>query len=662
VGFINATEALIAGAAAAAAVVALYFLKLKRREHVISSTLLWQRTLNDLTANSPFQKLRASLLLLLQLLLLAAAAFALARPMMNLAVSKGGDIILLIDVSSSMNSREAGGARLDLAKDAAKGIIQRMPKLDSMMILAFAGQCTVRRSFTSSKSDLERAVDQITPGEGTTNLEEALSVAIGMGRSRGIVGKDKQRIVILSDGGFEDPAKLKVDGHITAGGVRIFRSTERDAPPDLQESFEIPLQFVSVGKNTRNAAITHLDTRTTSGESAEIFVSVENFSSENIEAGLSLHDRGPDGKSNKLVNAVSISLEPKGSAEAKTSRVFQIPQIADTLLEFTLDVKDDLAADNNAWFPLRKPRRPSVLLVTNGNIFLKKALVPDGDQAHQFAEIRPADYPPGVSFDVTVFDNWAPPALEPGSYIFIGKPPPIKGVEPIGHVKRPVLLDWDHSHPLARFVDFNGVYLMRALHCKLPRHAREVVEGDRCPLIFAVSEIDTRVVCVAFDLIDDDGRLNTNWPFRISFPVFFSNAVSWLNPELYSSAGAAIPVGNPITFDLPADVRTASITNPSGREFTVEADKQRRVAFGKTHLPGPYRVHVEGKDDIWIAANVLSRKESDIAVRESFDWSGSEIGGTDAARETPSEIWKYFALLAVVFLMTEWYVYHRHGR
>lgn len=657
-GFINATEALIAGTAAAAAVLALYFLKLKRREHVVSSTLLWQRTINDLTANSPFQKLRSSILLFLQLLLLAMAAFALARPMMNLAGSKGGDIILLVDVSSSMNTKEAGGTRLDLAKNAAKGIIHRMPKLDSMMILTFAGQCTVRKSFTSSKSDLERAVDQIAPGEGATNLEEALSVAIGMGRSRGLVGKDKQRIVILSDGGFEDPADLKVDGHITATGIRIFRGKEPGSPTD---SFEIPLQFVSVGKSTRNAAITHLDTRTTAEDSAEIFVSVENFSDDSIEADLSLYDRGPDGKGDQLVNAVSISLEPKGKALAKTSRVFQIPQVADTLLEFTLDVSDDLPADNHAWIPLRKPRPPSVLLVTNGNIFLKKALAPDSDQA-QFAEISPDDYPSGISFDVTVFDNWAPAVLEPGSYIFIGKPPPIKGVEPIGYVEHPVVLDWDHSHPLARFLDFSRVELRRALHCKLPKHARQIVEGDRCPLIFAVSELDTRVVCVAFDVIDDEGRLNTTWPFYVSFPVFFSNAVSWLNPELYGSAGATIPVGSPITFNLPGDVGTATITNPSGREFKIEADKQRRVAFGKTHLPGPYRIRIEGKDDVWIAANVLSRKESDIAVRKSFDWSGSEISGTDAARETPREIWKYFALFAVAFLMTEWYVYHRHGR
>ena len=46
--FISGSLALILGSAATAAVVALYFLKLKRRDHVVSSTLLWRRSLNDL--------------------------------------------------------------------------------------------------------------------------------------------------------------------------------------------------------------------------------------------------------------------------------------------------------------------------------------------------------------------------------------------------------------------------------------------------------------------------------------------------------------------------------------------------------------------------------------------------------------------------------------
>ena len=48
-------------------IVAMYILKLRREEHTVSSTFLWQRMVRDVEANAPWQKLRRNLLLLLQL-------------------------------------------------------------------------------------------------------------------------------------------------------------------------------------------------------------------------------------------------------------------------------------------------------------------------------------------------------------------------------------------------------------------------------------------------------------------------------------------------------------------------------------------------------------------------------------------------------------------
>src|SRR6185436_8816807 len=85
------------GLSALAPIVALYFLKLKREERIVPSTLLWKKVIDDMQVNAPFQRLKYSLLLLLQLLLVALLAFALARPYLNLGGRAGVKTLMLID-------------------------------------------------------------------------------------------------------------------------------------------------------------------------------------------------------------------------------------------------------------------------------------------------------------------------------------------------------------------------------------------------------------------------------------------------------------------------------------------------------------------------------------------------------------------------------------
>src|ERR1700722_15634762 len=122
--FMNWGAALAGTAIAVPALLILYFLKLRRREMLVPSTLLWRKAIQDLQVNAPFQKLRRNLLLLLQLLLLLALLLALARPVLNYTPGAGPRSIILIDRSASMAATDISGkTRLDEAKRRAKDLV-----------------------------------------------------------------------------------------------------------------------------------------------------------------------------------------------------------------------------------------------------------------------------------------------------------------------------------------------------------------------------------------------------------------------------------------------------------------------------------------------------------------------------------------------------------
>src|SRR5918992_2049909 len=100
-------------------IVALYVLRLRRDERVVSSTYLWQQLVRDVEANAPWQRLRRSLLLLLQLLLAAALAFVVARPFAERPAGLSRDLVLVVDASASMRATDEFPDRLPAAKRAA---------------------------------------------------------------------------------------------------------------------------------------------------------------------------------------------------------------------------------------------------------------------------------------------------------------------------------------------------------------------------------------------------------------------------------------------------------------------------------------------------------------------------------------------------------------
>ena len=164
----------------APAIIILYLLKLRRTEAVVSSTMLWMKSLKDLTANAPFQRLRRNLLLLLQLIILFLAVAALSRPFLQVDGMTGSHYCLVIDHSASMQTMENGRTRLALAKEKALELIDTLEDGDKAMVVAFAENAIVQSEMSDDIQRLRAAVRAIAPTDTRSNIRDVMMIAASL--------------------------------------------------------------------------------------------------------------------------------------------------------------------------------------------------------------------------------------------------------------------------------------------------------------------------------------------------------------------------------------------------------------------------------------------------------------------------------------------------
>ncbi len=223
--FLSPWTALLAAGITVPLLVSLYFLKLRRRQMTVPTTLLWRKAIQDLQVNAPFQKLRRNLLLLLQLLILAALLLAMARPTTETTARPGQRIAIVIDHSASMNSTDGSPTRLDQARQAALDLIEAMSEggdesedgnghkgvhgANAAMIISFAERARVVQTFTSDITKLRRSVRGIQPTDQRSELGPALQL-IAPHAQKTSDGKDSLVVYVLTDGAVHKNAGTKL--------------------------------------------------------------------------------------------------------------------------------------------------------------------------------------------------------------------------------------------------------------------------------------------------------------------------------------------------------------------------------------------------------------------------------------------------------------------
>ncbi|MDQ3044720.1 MAG: VWA domain-containing protein, partial [Chloroflexota bacterium] len=190
-------------AALALPIIALYLLKIRRREQVVSSTLLWDRLARDLEANAPWQRFRPNWLLLLQLLALAALVLALSRPFLRVDAALADSVALVIDTSASMGATDIEGGRIAAAKRLADDLIDGLPSGGQMLLIAAGAQARVIQPMTTDRQALSDAIADMQVEQGGAAIDDALMLAVAAAARL-----PRSEIMLISDGGV-DPGLLR---------------------------------------------------------------------------------------------------------------------------------------------------------------------------------------------------------------------------------------------------------------------------------------------------------------------------------------------------------------------------------------------------------------------------------------------------------------------
>ncbi len=208
----------VAALAAAYVVVAL-----RRRVYAVRFTNL--ALLKSVAPRSPGWRRHlaatASLLGLLSLVL------AMARPTAEVRLPRErATVMVVIDVSLSMQATDVRPTRITAARTAAKQFISELPTTFNVGLVSFAGTAAVAVSPTRDRASVREGIDGLQLAESTAT-GEAVFAALGAIKAvpaDGARGPAPGRIVLLSDG-FRTVGRTNAEATAAANAAHIPVST-----------------------------------------------------------------------------------------------------------------------------------------------------------------------------------------------------------------------------------------------------------------------------------------------------------------------------------------------------------------------------------------------------------------------------------------------------
>lgn len=572
----------------------LYILKRKYREEVISSTLLWSEVYKNTRANTPWEKFRKNIMLLLQILIFLALILSLMKPFLNFGGKSYKNLIIVIDNTASMNIQYGNSTRLEEAKRLSKELINSTKEETNTFIITFDNSPKLLQKEETNKEKITKAIESIEKTYYQGNISDSINFIKAIGQSI----EEDYEVILFSD------------KEISLG--------------DLNGT------VVSLGNTGLNGSIDNISHKFLE-DKIKVIATVTNRGSEVYEGDFSLYD------GDKLIAVEALNLNV-GDNKTLT---FDIPSIDNEVLRGELSRHDLLAEDNIYYHVLGNKKVNKILLVTDQNLFLERALN-NIRNSEVYKTNSLSNLSRGDTYDLYVFDNVTPSTMpSSGSILFIN---------PSSNEYFKVLEGGQGSEAKAvegevsNYLDSLTFTLAKYNEIDVPYYGRSFIDVDEATVGFKGTINNRNIAALSFDLHNSDFVLKKEFPILIYElgENLISNGMT--GKSNYKYGEKIIANGNNLNSVM-------TITSPNKESFEINSGEEVK---GNIQL-GVYKLETENEKELF-SVNYPSEGESDI--------SKGSIGEIKNATKEINlkrgfDLSPIFILLAILIVALEWTMYKK---
>ena len=615
-------------------VVALHFLRLRRHTHRVPSIMLWHSTDEDRRANVPFQRLRNLFLLMLQVLFLLLATLSIARPALRRPGFMPGRAILIVDNSASMSATETEQPRLALAKQAALNHIEQVAAEGGMMLM-LTNAAAVQEAFTTDTAKLRRAIENIPQSQAPRDLRPVFDAVTHYAES------PQDQVFFISDN-FENL-------------------------PDIS----LPIHSIGIGDAAANVGIVHFSVEIVA-DKYEVLIRVQNFTDavKELDVQLAVEGEPFDAKTVSIPPGKTKSILFSGDPSGLEGRV----------ISANLQLKDDFVLDNSASALLSAVSQLRILLVSDNQKSLLPALLRTSGKHIELLQVTPSDYHGIGDAHIAIFDGGTPAGREAfrglteaasGTHLIFVNPgsnlPFIpEDARVVEEVTTPVhVIQTDETHPLMVDVSLQELRVIKSTHRAVPLLGHSLLQTEKGSLIWIGEKSGSHFVVFDFDAFNPEVS-----PFALTIPdgpLFFYHCLAWLEarsaplqPTIFQEGQTrhAFRTGEHIKIAPISDGATLHVQKPDKERVPVEDS-----IFTDTDQVGVYTLYADDRQLERFTVNLLDASVSALSHSVTAqDQNAEGVSATTGSGLQPmtQEVWRWFALMALLLLLLEWWFYHRN--